>query len=146
MEEIPVKIGRTSNRSSSAGQTSIEFTMLVSILIIILLGTIYFNSTYWIQLTETKVENSAQSVCDTAATEINMAARAGGGFSRQFFLPTLVSDTYDYNLTVRSYVVYLNWTGGRTPVESIVVVSNLTGNLLKGRNMIRNVNGAILVN
>jgi Flp pilus assembly protein TadG len=131
---------------SRFGQISIEFTLLVTILLIILLGTIYFNSSYWLQLTSAKIDNDAQAISDMAAIELNLAVRAGSGYSRMFHLPTKVSESYDYNLTVTPYVLYLNWTEGNAPAESVLLVYNITGNLKTGENMIRNENGIIYVN
>jgi hypothetical protein len=130
--------------ASSTGQVSLEFTMLVSILLVLLLATIYYNSSMWMQMIQTENNNDALRVSDQAASEVNLGLKAGDGYVRKFFLPGKISDSLDYNLTVRKYIVYINWTGGS--MQSTILTENVTGKFVKGVNRLVNVNGSIYVN
>lgn len=124
-------------------QVSLEFVAFVSVLIVILLSVIYFNSSFYIQITSTKNYNDAQSISDQIASEINMALRAGDGYSRAFYIPNKISNSLDYSVNIENYLVTLNWSGNY--VQSVIMVKNVTGVLVKGENQIKN-NGTVYVN
>jgi len=128
---------------SMLAQASLEFVVFVSILFTILLLTIYYNSSYYVQLTSTKIFNDAQAVSDQVASEINMALKAGDGYTRSFYIPTKVSNSLDYSLEIENYRVKLSWSDLST--QSIILTKNVTGNVTKGPNLIKNLDGIINV-
>jgi hypothetical protein len=125
-------------------QVSVEFIVFVSVLTVILLLTIYYNSTVYMEMNSAKIYNDAQGICDQIAFEINMALRAGDGYSRNFYIPYKISDSVNYNISLNNYLVVINWTGGST--QSIILTNNITANFTKGQNLIKNLNGSIRVN
>ena len=125
-------------------QVSLEFVVLVSILFTILLLTIYYNSSYYVQLNSAKIFNDAQAVSDQIASEIDMALKAGDGYTRAFYAPTKISNTLDYTLEIENYRVKLGWSGLST--QSIILTKNVTGTVVKGQNLIKNLDGSIYVN
>jgi hypothetical protein len=125
-------------------QVSMEFIVLVSILILVLVTVIYYNSSFYVRINSAKDYNNAQTISDQISSEINLALDVGDGYSRSFYVPERISNSIDYNVTVSNYAVVLNWNNGY--VTSTVLAKNISGNLIKGQNLIRNLNGIIYVN
>jgi hypothetical protein len=125
-------------------QVSIEFISLISLLFILLLLVVYYNSNLHLQLTSIKILKDAQTISDQIASEINLALKAGDGYSRIFFIPPKLSGSIDYEISVKDYLVILSWKEGST--QSTILTKNITGEILKGRNFIKNANGIIYVN
>jgi hypothetical protein len=91
-----------------------------------------------------KIYNDAQTMDDQISSEINLALKAGDGYSRAFYIPNKISGSLDYNISVENYLVTLIWPGGF--VQSTILTKNLTGNLTGGNNLIKNLNGKVYVN
>jgi hypothetical protein len=125
-------------------QVSIEFIVLVSVLILVLLTVIYYNSSFYLQINSAKNYNDAQTISDQISSEINLALQVGSGYSRSFYVPEKISNSIDYNVTVSNYATVLGWNGGY--VTSTILAENISGNLIKGQNTIKNLNGTIYVN
>jgi len=125
-------------------QASLEFIVFVSILFAILLLTIYYNSSYYVELNSAKVFNDAQAVSDQIASEINMALKAGDGYTRIFYTPAKISNSLDYSMEIENYRVKLGWLDLST--QSIILTKNVTGTVATGQNLIKNLNGSIYVN
>jgi hypothetical protein len=94
-------------------------------------------------LNSAKIFNDAQAMSDQIASEINMALKAGDGYTRSFYIPTKVSNSLNYSLEIENYRVKLGWSTLST--QSIILTKNVTGNVTKGQNLIKN-NGTIYVN
>ena len=125
-------------------QASLEFFVLVSLLIIILTGVMYFSSSYYYQFNQFQIYSEASKISQSIANEINLALKAGDGYSRIFYIPERILNAIDFEINVTSYRVYVYWNGGST--QSVIYTKNIIGSLKKGENWIRNVNGEIYVN
>jgi hypothetical protein len=125
-------------------QASLEFFVLVSLLIIILTGVMYFSSSYYYQFNQLQIYSEANKISQSIANEINLALKAGDGYSRIFYIPEKILSSIDFEINVTSYRVYVYWNGGST--QSVIYTKNIIGSLKKGENWIRNVNGEIYVN
>lgn len=88
--------------------------------------------------------DDAWMISDQIASEINLALKAGDGYSRIFYIPNKISNSLDYNITVDNYLVKIGWSDGYT--QSIILTKNASGTLLKGQNSIKNLNGNVYVN
>ena len=125
-------------------QASLEFFVLVSLLIIILTGVMYFSSSYYYQFNQLQIYSEANKISQSIASEINLALKAGDGYSRIFYIPEKILNAIDFEINVTSYRVYVYWNGGST--QSVIYTKSINGTLKKGENWIRNVNGEIYVN
>jgi hypothetical protein len=125
-------------------QASLEFFVLVSLLIIILIGVMYFSSSYYYQFNQLQIHSEANKISQSIASEINLALKAGDGYSRIFYIPEKILNAINFEINVTSYRVYVYWNGGST--QSVIYTKNIIGSLKKGENWIRNVNGEIYVN
>ena len=125
-------------------QASLEFFVLVSLLIIILTVVMYFSSSYYYQFNQLQIYSEASEISQSIASEINLALKAGDGYSRIFYIPEKILNAIDFEINITNYRVYVYWNGGST--QSVIFTKNIIGNLKKGENWIRNVNGEIYVN
>ncbi len=126
-----------------SAQASLEFVALVSVLLVLLLMTIYYNSSFNVQIYTAETYSAAQMINDKIAYEINLALKSGDGYSRGFYIPYKISNAFDYNITVDNYLVTLKWSSGRT--QSVILTKNITGDLKGGRNTIQNIEGGLYV-
>lgn len=125
-------------------QVSVEFIAFVTILSIFLFFTIYHSSNLYSQLNSARILKDAQEISDQVASEINLALKVGDGYSRVFSLPNKISNSLDYEIKVENYRVIVSWKDGLT--QSVILTENVTGQLNRGRNLIRNIGGKIYVN
>ncbi|MEM7821532.1 MAG: hypothetical protein QXX38_01825 [Candidatus Aenigmatarchaeota archaeon] len=125
-------------------QVSMEFISLTLILIIILLLVLYNNISFNRQIYSIKIYDDAQKICDQIAFEINLALKAGSGYSRIFYISERILNVLDYNITINNYFVVLTWHNGF--VQSPILTINVTGDFVKGNNLIKNIDGVIYVN
>lgn len=125
-------------------QVSVEFMIFVAVLSIFLFLTFYQNSNLFFQLTLVKNFKDAQTISDQIASEINLALKVGDGYSRVFFLPEKISNSLDYEVNVEDYRVVIKWKSGST--QSVILTKNITGQIVKGKNLIKNIGGIIYVN
>jgi hypothetical protein len=125
-------------------QASLEFFVLVSLLIVILTVVMYFSSSYYYQFNQLQIYSEANKISESIASEINLALKAGDGYSRIFYIPEKILNAIDFEINITNYRVYVYWNDGST--QSVIYTKNINGTLKKGENWIRNVNGEIYVN
>ena len=104
----------------------------------------YYNSSYYSNLNAIRVYEDARRIGDSIASEINLALKAGDGYSRVFYIPEKILNSYDYNISVKNYRIYLFWAAGS--YQATILTSGIVGELKKGENYLRNVGGIIYVN
>jgi hypothetical protein len=125
-------------------QSSTEFFILIGafmFMFIVILGVIQENIA---QKAIEKRTLEVQELALTAQNELNIAARATDGYSRQFILPQTIVNI-DYNLTlVDNNTIYLTTIDGKNalalPGQAVV------GDFVKGANTIRKSGGIIYLN
>ena len=88
-------------------------------------------------------QTEADSLCDTIATQINMAVIAGDGYAREFYPKETFSWGAAYNVTTSEYYVYIDWDGGGVLCPALA--RNVTGTIIGGRNVMKNFGGVISV-
>ena len=75
--------------------------------------------------------------------EINLASTSTDGYSRQFQIPNQMSNE-DYNITLVAGMIYVTSLDGKNAIA--LPVQNVTGNILRGNNLIRKINGQVFIN
>jgi hypothetical protein len=75
--------------------------------------------------------------------ELTLASTAGDGYSRTFSVPDVLI-SQPYTISFNASTVYVRTTDGKHAVALPIV--NVTGQVKKGANTIRNVNGTIILN
>ncbi len=124
-------------------QSAIEFVVLVS-------GVFFFiialSAVFQQKISQKTNENRDIEILDLALAmqnELNIAARASDGYSRQFNIPQKIIGI-DYGIALVGNSIYLNTTDGKHAM--LLEAQNTTGQFVKGTNIIRKVNGEIFLN
>ncbi|MEM7825092.1 MAG: hypothetical protein QXO27_03925 [Candidatus Aenigmatarchaeota archaeon] len=124
-------------------QVSIEFMILVSILLLIFVFLLGGGSYLRNDMMSVKIKNEAKKLSNDIAFEINTAVKTGNGYSRRFYVSDSFAGIYNYSIEIENYLVTISWIGGS--VYSQIVTKNITGDVKKGWNLIENKNGVIYV-
>lgn len=125
------------------GQSSIEFMILIGAVLFFFLGFLYIIQ---ISIADKVIEQKRVAVLQVASTvqeEINLAVTSSDGYSRTFILPQEIYGT-DYSILLVSGSVYVNTSDGKHALA--LPVANVTGNVQRGDNLIRNVHGEVFLN
>lgn len=88
-------------------------------------------------------DTEARKLSDRIAFEINIALKAGNGYSREFYIEETFAGISDFDILVYSYSIVIKWSQGS--VSSQILTENITGSVKKGWNFIENKNGEIYV-
>lgn len=124
-------------------QVSVEFITFVAFLLILAFLMVYQNYQSFAQTENFKVYQDAQKTVDEIAFEINLALKAGDGYSRSFYVSKTLYGISNFTVEVKDYTVKLVWEKGE--VFSNIMARNITGTVKPGKNLIKNVNGNIYV-
>lgn len=125
------------------GQVSTEFMIFLSILIVIVSAFLWSNLSLEYRMIGVKSNVEAQELCDEIAFEINSAVRAGEGYKRRFYVDENLFGASDFNIFVEDYSVFIDWNG--KSVICSITTKNVTGNIKKNWNTIKNIKGEINV-
>lgn len=128
---------------NNKSQSSIEFVVLIGVVI-------FFFTVFFIALSESMSEktrqrqsNSVEDVAINVQEEINLASKSSDGYNRKFEIPYDIDGRkYDINLT--QGLVYIKTSDNRDALA--LPVQNVSGQLIKGDNLIKKNNGIIYLN
>lgn len=123
------------------GQGAIEFVVIFGALLaffIIFFSIVQLNIA---DKNEDKERVIAQSVALDIQNEINIAAEASEGYIREFSIPQSILGK-DYDVNILQGRMHFDMEGYSTSYQ----VSNVTGSLIKGNNIIRKKNGEVTLN
>jgi len=130
--------------SERSGQVSIEFMAYFGILLSIFVA---FSPVIFNQAVEIRKRSAAIKAARIGASiekEINTAVRFGDGYSRNFTLPDKISKS-DYSLQINSSehgnFLSLKWNEGVETRQ--LIASEIQGEPIKGKNLIKNSDGII---
>jgi len=124
-------------------QASTEFLAFVSLLLVLVFLVVYKNYQSATQLEEYKTYQEAQNLVNEIAFEINLALKAGDGYSRKFYVSKEVYGISNFTVEVRDYEVKLKWSKGE--VTASILTRNITGVIKTGENIVKNIKGEIYV-
>ena len=125
------------------GQSAIEFLILVMAILFLFVGLLYF---IYSKIADTQNEAISVAVNEIALTvqdEINLAHGSADGYSRQFFLPSNINGL-EYEANIIEDSVYVRTTNGRHAVA--LPVSEVTGDVLIGNNLVYKISGVVYLN
>jgi|FaiFalDrversion2_1042247.scaffolds.fasta_scaffold04071_3 hypothetical protein len=124
-------------------QVSIEFMSFVLILILILFVVVSNTSILTSNIINERRYSEGKKLADAIASEINIAIKAGDGYSRKFFINDNIFGVTNFLIIVGNYTVIVDW--GSSFASSPTLVKSVQGNFSKGWNIIKNSNGVIYV-
>jgi hypothetical protein len=139
-------------RKNRTGQVSVEFLILISLLMIIFLGVIVLSESYKKTSTSLSTNLYAKSLAQKLSHEINNVFIAGDGSSRSLFLPSTLRDNAPYNISIypESRIVDIVYTvaGDKKHFSTPILTSAVSGNLTNRQNTveINNSKGRIDIN
>jgi len=122
---------------------SLEFITLVSLILILAILTLSFNFYYYQNYLQQKIFNELKNTAELIASEINLAVKAGDGYSHTFYLqkPKYVSSL---SLQIDNYLVKLR--AENLEVLESILAKNVSGNFkFNSFNQIKNFGGRIYV-
>lgn len=125
-------------------QVSIEFIVLVSVLLLIFIAFLLSSSSLKFRLIGIKSDTEAKELCDDIASEINHAVRAGNGYERRFHVEDSFYGVSNFDISIEGNSVFIDWN--KKSVSSMIITNNVVGDVSKGWNKINNTNGVIYVN
>ncbi|MBN1792301.1 hypothetical protein JW826_01305 [Candidatus Woesearchaeota archaeon] len=130
-------------RSRTRAQSSFEFIVIVGILFMILIGAMGFIQGKIYTIAKDRNDALLSSVANMIRIELAIAESVDGEYSREFIIP-FVLEGNNYSVTMESSADALLKMDDS---EHLLLLSeNMTGFLKKGSNIIRKMDGQIIVN
>ncbi len=124
-------------------QSSVEFMILVGAMFFFFMGLLFVIYGTISDRNQAILDTLVVDLASSVRNELSIASTAGDGYSRSFDIPeTLVGN--EYSISIDAGSIYVRTDDGRHAVAFSVV--NATGQITKGANNIRNVNGAVFLN
>ena len=124
-------------------QSAMEFMIIVGVLLLIVLGISY---TFYQNISEKEKQQKNlvfHELAKTVQKEIELASKTFDGYQREFEIPDKVAEK-EYNITIVESVVFVQTTDGK--IALALPVKNVTGQIQKGQNIIRKINGSVFLN
>ena len=124
-------------------QAAIEFMLVLAVLIIVIIVALFFSWNKINEIRDLKIETEAGGVLANIKDAIEIAYIEGDGFAIMLSVPEKIN-SMDYSVKLEDGLIILN-ISQRIYMKS-VAVKNITGNIKRGLNVIKNVNGSIVIN
>jgi uncharacterized protein (UPF0333 family) len=125
------------------GQSSIEFIIIVGALLFFFTVFVFYVQTSLNEKSDHQRDEVLYDIAASVQQEVALAQASSTGYQRTFVLPSTVVHL-PYNATLQGQYVYLYTLDNRHALS--LPVGNVTGVLIVGSNLIRNVNGSVYVN
>ena len=125
------------------GQISVEFLVLISILIVMFTVFIFSEQSLRQRMFYIKSSEEMKNLCENIAFEINSAVKLGDTYKRNFYIEECILGVSDFQISIETYSVFIDWNGKSTACT--IATKNITGEIEKGWNSIENINGTIYV-
>lgn len=129
--------------SDKKSQSATEFLILTGV--IIFFFTVFFVAVEESMSDKIKEEqtDAVKEIALTVQNEINLALKSSEGYYREFKVPMEVSGK-DYDVTIVEEMVYVKTTDNKHAIA--LPVTNTTGQITKGANIIKKQGGIIYIN
>lgn len=127
---------------SSKLQSSLEFILIFSLLLVILSvgATVAWVRVYGINQANRNLE--VTKVLGEASNKIDLAFLEGDGFTTEFIAPSNIFGR-DYTIGIHRNNVVIYYS--ESTYSKSLLTENITGNITKGTNTVTNVNGEIVI-
>ncbi|MDY6774426.1 MAG: hypothetical protein SVS85_04460 [Candidatus Nanohaloarchaea archaeon] len=130
------------SRSSSRGQSSLEFIIMLSLVMLIFSAFVSVFVNKRVSAVEKERKLVATTVADKVGFELDRALVEGEGYSRRIELRGDIRGE-EYNITVGNGTVIVSY--GINSVRGYTAVDSISGSLEPGLNEIRNTGGGLVV-
>lgn len=125
------------------GQSAIEFVIIIMAVLFLFVGLLYFIQGKIADSQNQAVSVAVNEIALTVQDEVNLAHNSANGYSRSFFLP-LNLNGLDYTVQILEDSVYVSTQDGKHAVA--LPISEVTGNIFLGNNLIYRINNTIFLN
>ncbi len=125
------------------GQSAIEFVIIITAVLFLFVGLLYFIQGKIADSQNQAVSVAVNEIALTVQDEVNLAHNSANGYSRSFFLP-LNLNGLDYTVQILEDSVYVSTQDGKHAVA--LPISEVTGNIFLGNNLIYRINNTIFLN
>ncbi|MFH1641416.1 MAG: hypothetical protein ABIC04_00795 [Nanoarchaeota archaeon] len=122
-------------------QSAMEFILLAGLLLfifLIVLSSVSYNTA---KINKKKDALVGEDIVTKVQKELNLAARVLDGYSREFYLPQLLSAS-NYTISLNQNKVIIKTDNH----DHFRIIPNITGKITKGINKINKTNGIIYLN
>jgi hypothetical protein len=130
-------------KKSKHSQGSMEFIILTGVIIFFL--TLFFISVNENISSNTKQKQNlaVEEIAETVKNEINLASKSSDGYSRKFRIPDDINGE-NYNVSITGKMIYVRTSENKKAIA--LPVPSLTGQAVKGENIIKKEGGIIYLN
>jgi hypothetical protein len=132
------------NMPSLRAQSTIEFIILVGVMLMFFLGILYVFYGTLAEKTGSQRQKAVEDIAESVQKELQLALTASEGYQRTFSLPP---NAYGQNYTasiVGNNSVYVSLDNGKYSL--LLPTPSVQGNLNKTINLVRKENGTIYLN
>ena len=129
-------------KSRFKSQITIEFLIITGIFLLALIIGVFISFSKIQEMREIQNDMIALNFLNKVSDKLNTVFLEGNGFEANLTLPSTLSG-FDYDLTIYSTTMILE-INNKT-YEKILLTGNISQNLSKGFNILKNENGRILV-
>lgn len=123
-------------------QSTIEFMLVISTFLVILISTVYISWLKFIEIENVKRDLEAEIVLNNIDAKLATVLMEGRGFKMNLTLPERIAG-FDYTVRIDDHIILLNLSG-KIYVKT-TITENVTGKLKKGKNVVKNINGTIFI-
>ncbi|MEK6899167.1 MAG: hypothetical protein AABW79_03665 [Nanoarchaeota archaeon] len=124
-------------------QSAIEFMILIGVLLLLMTGFLAFVGN---NISQKQIEQRTalmRSIADNIEQEIRLANSASNGYSRNLELPSTILGK-EYAIDIIDSLLQIRTLDAKSSLA--VPISNVTGTLTPGANIIRKVNNQVYAN
>jgi len=125
------------------GQSAIEFVILVGAVLFFFIAFLFAVNQNIADKTRENINLVLKEIALTVLDEINLAADSSEGYYREFEIPEKVINL-DYDVNVTEGTIYARTVDGKYAIS--FPVTNVSGDLQKGLNVVRKEEGIICIN
>ncbi len=123
-------------------QSAIEFMIIFGLFLTALTISFYYSWSRSADISTAYIEIESQKVIDMITSKLDTAFLQGDGFSINMTVPEYLG-SLGYSLHSEGNTIWIN-VNNRT-FSGNILANNFTGTLKKGRSLIRNVEGELMV-
>lgn len=127
------------------GQSGFEFMVLVGAVLFLFLGFLFAIQSDIGYKTREKRTNAVKEIAIALQDEVSLAVKSTNGYVRNFEIPLKVEGSIDYEIDIVNNFVYVRTKDGEHAL-ALPVAGRIVGNVVKGNNVIKKINGEIYLN
>ena len=124
------------------GQSGVEFMILFGVFLLAIIIMVFSIWNYVFDINVSTNDLHANKFLDSVSSRVDTVFLEGDGFLTNYTMPDTILGR-NYSVSIERGFVFLNFSG-RVYVKRLIT-KNVTGNLEKGENTIKNVNGVVAI-